>query len=355
MNIEELLNIKVSFQKNAWASTLEHELCLRDVFDDIKGNKYKTEIDNLRLYLGEGNKEKYGLYKKRLPGVTFCATFKDKRKRENIDIYNKLIVIDIDKLSVEELKRIKEILEKDKHVMSFWESPSQKGIKGLVAINYNETISEYDINLYHKHAFKKLVIYFQENYNLLLDESGSDTTRLCFLSYDPAIRTKVNFETFEINIVDVKEHETVQSVKDKPKTSGEIKLKTTNKKNSLFNPSGKNNPRDRKTIQSIIAYLTKRKISITSSYEEWFRVGYAIANTFTHEIGEKYFLKLCRLDGSMHDEIESKNILLYCYENSKGDISFSTIVYYAKNKGFLLKTNGGSTEGGCAKGDSLEY
>jgi hypothetical protein len=121
---------------------------------------------------------------------------------------------------------------------------------------------------YITNAFKKLVIYFQENYNLTLDESGSDTTRLCFLSYDPAIRIKIKFKAFEINIVDIKEHETVNSVKDKQKILSEITLKTTKKKNSLFNPSGKNNPKDRKTIYSIITYLTKRKISITGSYEE---------------------------------------------------------------------------------------
>jgi hypothetical protein len=77
MNIEELLNIKVSFQKNAWASSLDDELCLRDVIADIKGNKYKTEVEKLRDYLLKGNKEKYDYHKKRLPGVTFCATFKD--------------------------------------------------------------------------------------------------------------------------------------------------------------------------------------------------------------------------------------------------------------------------------------
>jgi hypothetical protein len=346
MHIDEYLNIRVSFQKNAW-SLPDGEPYLRDVLTDIKGNKYRLIVEKLRTYLDDMNKEKYDLEKKRLPGVTFCATFKGCRKREDINEYNKLIVIDIDKLSAEELARIKGILEHDEHVLSFWESPSKKGVKGLVALNFNGTFNENDVNYYHKHAFKKLVIYFREKYDLLLDESGSDTTRLCFLSHDPGIVIKNTFAPFDINISDIMEYENIKPQRGDNKQSIETKIKTFSEKNLLHNPAGKNNARDRKTIQSIINYLTKRKISITASYEEWFRVGYAIANTFTYDIGEKYYLKLCRLDGSRHDEIESKNMLLYCYKNSRGDISFSTIVYYASNKGYLPKINGGSTEGGC--------
>lgn len=345
ISIEEILNKKVSFQKKAYATTLEQEQYLRDVLTDIKGNKYKSEIERLRLYLEEGNEDMYGLYKKRLPGVTFCATFKDKRRRENIKTYNNLIVIDIDKLNLEELKRIKGILENDIYVLSYWESPSKKGIKGLVAIKYKESVSDYNINLCHKHSFKELVTYFQENYNLSLDESGSDITRLCFLSYDPEIRIKKEFKEFEINIGDIEENRSVETSKDKIKTFNENKLKETSQKNKLFNPSGKNDARNRKIMQLIIKYLTKRKISITDNYEKWFRVGYAISNTFTYDIGEKYFLKLCRLDGSQHNEIESKNLLLYCYEYSRGDISFSTIVFFAQKKGYVFKKRGESTEG----------
>ena len=45
--------------------------------------------------------------------------------------------------------------------------------------------------------------------------------------------------------------------------------------------------------------MTKRNLSITNSYEEWYRIALAIANTFTYEIGEKYFLKISKIDDGL--------------------------------------------------------
>jgi len=215
--------------------------------------------------------------------------------------------------------------------------------KGLVAIKYNIENKEYDIDFRHKYAFEQLVEYFKSKYNISLDESGSDTTRLCFLSHDPGLVLKKSFELFEIDEI---ENGKSQNTKNRASLRNR-NLKPISQKDLLLNPKKKNDPRDRNIIQSIIKYLLKRNLSITNSYEEWYRVAYAIANTFTHDIGEKYYLRLCQLDGSKYDEIGSKNMLGYCYENSRGDINFSTIVFFAKEKGYKNKKQvGGSTEGG---------
>ena len=64
----------------------------------------------------------------------------------------------------------------------------------------------------------------------------------------------------------------------------------------LDNATGKNNKSHRQQIQFIIRFLNKNKSSITKSYEQWTQVGYAIANTFTYEVGEKYFVRFSKLD-----------------------------------------------------------
>jgi hypothetical protein len=63
----------------------------------------------------------------------------------------------------------------------------------------------------------------------------------------------------------------------------------------------------------------------------------AIANTFTYDIGEKYFLKLSSLDSTKFNEKECKNFLTNCYESRSGSINFSTIVFFANKKGYLTK------------------
>ena len=153
------------------------------------------------------------------------------------------------------------------------------------------------------------------------------------------MKIKNNLRPFEVNINDI---ENVAFEEDSAKDHKKVEVKIKVPKNRFLNPKGKNLPQNRNTMKSITKYLSKRHLSITPDYEKWYRVAYAVANTFTFDIGEKYYLTLCRLDGALHDEEQSKYLLYYSYENSKGEITFSTIVYLAKQLGYKDK---GGTEG----------
>ncbi len=334
MTIQEILKYKVSFQLTIW-TPVSKELTIGEVLEEIKSDKYSSQVNNLRQLLNNGNEEGYGIHKKTLPSVTFCATFNEKRKRELLKTYNSLIVIDIDKLSQDEFIRVKQVLKSDEYVFSFWESPSQKGLKGLVSLSYDFALDPSILDKAHKSAFQKLSDYFLNTHQIELDESGSDTTRLCFLSFDPNTLIKETINQFTISEADL--------IVSKEKV-GITKAKgiiSKGSKDTLFNPKDKNIPENRKAIQAIIKFLSKRGLSITTTYEEWYRVAYAIANSFTYEIGEKYFLSLCRLDGSKHDETNSINMLHYCYENSADRIKFNSIIYFANQKGYQTNSQRG--------------
>ena len=301
----------------------------------IKSEKYSVQVRNLRQLLYNGNDEGYGIHKKTLPSVTFCATFNEKRKKELLKSYNSLIVIDIDKLSRDEFIRVKQVLKSDKYVFSFWESPSQKGLKGLVALSYDFALNLSNLDKAHRSAFQKLSTYFLNTHQIELDESGSDTTRLCFLSFDPNILIKEVINYFTVSEKDL--------IVSKEKV-GITKTKTIISKSGrdiLFNPKNRNIPENRKAIQAIIRFLSKRGLSITNNYEEWYKVAYAIANSFTHDIGEKYYLSLCKLDGLKYNETASKNMLQYCYENSSDRIKFNTIIFLATKKDYQMNSQRG--------------
>lgn len=325
------LNEKVSFQKTAFAP-LSHELVIKDVLRGIKEERLGSIITSLRGMLANGDLEAYSQHKKKLPGVTFSGTFSENRRRNNIKSYNKIIVIDIDKLTGAELDSYKKILFDDPNVTSFWESPSQRGLKGLVYIEYNFDIVDFDFC--HRIAFKKLVDYFQSNYQIDLDESGSDTTRLCFLSSDANIVIKEDSRRFTVNQQDIEYYsETIKiSTPDKDKTVHKV-----NKKDALYSAKRKNTPKNRLTIKSILKFLGKRNLSITNTYEKWYRVAFAIANSFTYDVGEGYFLKLCQQDTEKYNEIECKNLLINCYETTNNEIKFSTIFYFAQEVGYKQK------------------
>jgi len=86
-------------------------------------------------------------------------------------------------------------------------------------------------------------------------------------------------------------------------------------------------------MSKVIRYLEKRSISITASHDEWMRVAFGIANSFTYDVGQRYFLRLCRLDGVAHNEEGSIRMLEACYYGNRGGITLGTILHYARERG----------------------
>lgn len=333
-------NTTVSYQENTW-SQISAEITIQETLQIIGSDKLKTIIENLRSQLKKGNQGYYDNNKKKLPAVTFSATFDKKRRKENLKAYNSLLVIDIDKLSGEEMKKTYQVLMKDEYVFSFWRSPSNKGFKGLIFINYDKPLKNKHVDFQHKFAFKTISEYFLSEYQIVLDSSGSDITRLCFLSFDNEIIIKNNYNKFEIQVSDFTEKATVSNTKRKNFR------KFSSNKDALYNSKDRNSPYDRKLMSNIIRYLNNKDCSITSSYENWCKVAMAIANTFTFDVGKNYFIKLSNRDSAKFNETNCINFLSNCYENRKGEVSFASIVYLANKQGFKTKyQKKPSTEGG---------
>ena len=329
LTIDNILNLQISYQKDTW-SDIESDIPLNKILDAIKTKKFDAQINILRTELNKGNKEYYDNYKKRLPATTFSGTFKKKRTQENLKNYNPLIVLDIDKLNSEEMVKVYSELLNENIVFSFWKSPSNNGFKGLVPLNFNIESKELSYAFLHKCAFRKLSQYFIETYNIELDKSGSDITRLCFISSDSELVLKNEVSFFEIHNSDI---EIIQKSKENSKKI----LRVTNSKDALYNPLNKNNPRDRKFMSDIIKYLERKNKTITYNYNDWCKVAMAISNTFTYDIGLKYFKKLSILDKQKYNEITCTNFLTNCYETRNGDVNFSTIVYLANQQGYKTK------------------
>ena len=329
----KVLEKRISYQANTW-STIAKELTIKDALLEIQSNKHKQQVSKLRSILQAGQKDEYSSHKRTLPSATFCGTFDGVRKKAKLKTYNSVIVLDIDKLEKTELDRCKKCFLNDQTVFSYWESPSKEGLKGLVLLQFNFELNATNIDLGHKSAFQKLAKHFKKSYNIELDVSGSDTTRLCFFSHDPDIVIKENIVPFEISESDLP---VVTGTENHEKVNIEKIAISSSRRDALYNPKDRNKPNDRYTITAIIKCLEKKKSSITYTYEEWYKVAMAIANSFTYDVGEKYFLKLSCLDKEKYNEINCKNFLLNCYETRSGAVNFSTIVYFANAKNYQTK------------------
>ena len=93
----------------------------------------------------------------------------------------------------------------------------------------------------------------------------------------------------------------------------------------------------RKIMKNIIIYCKKNSISLTYSYDNWYKAGFAIASVFSYDVGVKYYLKLCELDGVGHHKEKCISMLQYCYRNIRPNgITFGTLIHFAKQKGFVI-------------------
>lgn len=147
------------------------------ILDDIKTGTYKNAVTYLRKSLADDKKEAAERAKKSLPAFTPSATFKGGRKMEFLQQYNPLVVLDIDKLTKEQLANGKDKLKQDQHVYAAFTSPSGNGLKIFVKVEGTKEN--------HKDNFLKLQKYFEELLEVEIDKSGKDITRLCFFSFDP--------------------------------------------------------------------------------------------------------------------------------------------------------------------------
>lgn len=328
MTLEELLNSDISYQINAKTKSLS-SISVKESLNFIKNGKFSHEINILRGFIRDNKLDYYKSNKTRLPAVTFSASFKENRNRSLIKNYNKLLVLDIDNLSEEQMVTVKEKLRLDDHILAYWESPSKAGIKGLVYLDYDTAFTDRDFNTSHTFAFRTVQKYFLDVHDIKLDASGSDITRLCFFSYDQNLFIRAFLKPF--NIIFDKEGYGKTAIKV---IHENLDFDAKLSRNKMFNPLNRNKPQDRKLIGSIVRYLKKSNKSITYDYHQWFQVAMSITSTFTYELGPKIFQSLSKLDTYKYSEDNCKEMLDYCYQYSDGSFTFGTIIHFAQEVGY---------------------
>lgn len=336
MTKDELTAINVSFYRNMKSADAK-AATIGQVLDVIRSTFYETQVTTIRRLKAEGKKAEADEVKGNLHAVTFCATFQNRRLSGLYRQYNSLMVIDIDKLPDDEMERVRECLEACDVVGTYWKSPSGSGWKGLVPLNYLHTDKKTDVVEMHHWAFNKLEETFKADYDITLDTSGKDITRLCFMSWSPELRLKDTFGKFDVDLDEMK------AVKKARKSSGEKMpvLKSSGEPIQWNIVDGQKqegrtgDPYDRRMLERIYKYLHSRGLSITSTYEDWVKVAFAIAQTFHSTYGRKMFMKLCELDGADHNEEKSERLIYDAYTTAEKRSDFSSIIYLATRKGFI--------------------
>lgn len=71
-------------------------------------------------------------------------------------------------------------------------------------MDYDDAFSDMDTKSKHYLAFQQLFEYLLSHYNISLDKSGKDISRLCYMSSDPNIVIKGQVEAFPVKFIEYK-------------------------------------------------------------------------------------------------------------------------------------------------------
>ncbi len=155
----------------------------------IKNGRWEQQINEIRELIKNNKNEKASVLKKDLPAFTPSGTFKERRRKDNIDQYSGLLHLDYDK--VEDVESLKESIINIPFTYSAFISPSGKGLK---VIAKTDTLLKN-----HTEAFNTLRMYYDGIVGFESDGAVKDVTRLCFVSYDPNLYLNESSETFRFS------------------------------------------------------------------------------------------------------------------------------------------------------------
>jgi len=160
----------------------------QDVLENIRSDKYKSAIETTRQISDPAERRKF---KTKLPSVTFCGYFAEKRQAALVTHATGFIIPDLDHLP--EVEKTFELLTQDECIWFAFRSPSGDGIKcGIRAENIS---TDEDI----KNLYSAVEKYFSEVYGIKIDPACKDISRLTFVSYDPDLFINPNPFYFNIN------------------------------------------------------------------------------------------------------------------------------------------------------------
>jgi len=160
----------VSVYKNILDTIPYEQKPLNEVLTQIHNCVQYSIIDPCRKLYAEGDTDAYSEKKKLLMCFTPSGRFEGGRKAEHFKTYSGFIILDIDKLPLDQLLAIKEKVIAMQLTFCCFISPSGAGLKILVQVSSNEH--------QHTQAFNQLKNIYEKELQIEIDKSGKDINRL---------------------------------------------------------------------------------------------------------------------------------------------------------------------------------
>lgn len=274
--MKNIFDTKISFYANV-TDNVGTEITLREfLFCD----KYKEQIEAIRSCT---NEEQQKSLKKQLPLATISGTFAPIRRADNLVAHSRLFCIDIDRkdnMGVEWFDDLKNEWHNIPQILYAAHSVRGEGWFAIFRIAHPDK---------HKEHFEALRRDFATS-GLVIDRACKDVSRMRTISYDP--EPYVNEDAAIYN---------KEWVEPKP----------TFRTSCNFDGKGD----DMEQVERCCREIVARGIDITSTYDDWFHVGAALAS-----LGER--------GRSLFHLVSSQNAK---YKATETDRKFDNCLRYVNN------------------------
>ncbi|TXI13269.1 MAG: hypothetical protein E6Q68_01785 [Polynucleobacter sp.] len=241
------------------------------------------------------SKEERDAIKKKMPTATLSGLF-SKRRDDGMTEHSEYLSMDID--SVENVQAVKNVLCQDKYVYSCFVSTSGNGLRALFKIEPSR----------HRDAFNGIAQYLFEKYEIICDRNGINVSKPYLVSFDPYLYI---------------------SPDDVPVFKKYVKETVIKKAIDFYYT-----PND---FEQILNQISSRSINICENYNDWVRVGFAIAEQFG-EAGRDYFHTISSQSAKYNHGVTEKQYR-YCLKGrGTTKINISTFYYLCKLNGVNIYT-----------------
>lgn len=205
-----------------------------------------------------------------------------------------LIVLDID--HIDNLPEVYQQLKNDNLTYMLFISPSADGLKLIVKHNLKDELK-------WNFLYQELEDSYLNRFGIVLDKSGKDISRMCYLPFIENLYRNDNSFFYEY-----KGNFEYKKVAKSGSTTLADNL-TSIEKNNTYNE-----------FFYISDYLNKHNIDITDSYQDWISYGYSLCSL--GEAGRQIFHKISSVsDKYEFNECEDKyDYMLAHYDNTKNSI-----------------------------------
>lgn len=263
------------------------DISIDTFLQQVKDGRWQDEIIKLRA---EKDETKRKLLKNKLPYVTISGKFKY-RNEQGLEKHSGFICMDIDNIDLS----IKEELCADNYFYSVFTSCSGNGLCAIAKINPKAHLESF--NFLSEHLFIK--------YSINVDEKCKDVSRPRYITYDPDVYINDNSQ--------------LCPVKPTPKRKAQPIV------NYVFQEND---------FTEIINQVQAARIDLTSDYEDWIKIGLALAGKFG-EHGRDYFHAFSQYNES-YSQPKADKKYTHLLKSTDQKVSIGTIYYLAKQRGLNI-------------------